>query len=93
MLSVPCQCPGLEGAGGTAVTIQASKEQTPSDAGLTAAWLRLLLSDGIALPLVAELADSGISITRFSLGQTYPMFTWGISSFTEACFIDSQILR
>lgn len=52
-----------------------SKQAKRGLGGLRAAWLRFVccppasvLSDVIALPLLAELADSGVSITHFSLG-------------------------
>lgn len=66
---------GWSGLQGLAVTMQETKGWTRSGAGLTAAQLlfvwsppSLALSDAIALLLVAELADSGISVTHFSLG-------------------------
>jgi len=50
------------------------------------------LSDAIALLPAAELADSPVPITRFALGQAYPALNWGVSSFTEARFVDSEAL-
>lgn len=66
---------GWSGLQGLAVAMQETKGWTRSSAGLTAAQLlfvwsppSLALSDAIALLLVAELADLGISVTHFSLG-------------------------